>query len=81
MIIDVAHTSGYKRFIIPLGPKTQNTLKGNNLTLTCSAASTSPAEMTFVWKKDSESITDILPDCSNTKRSDGEPNHHLFWTR
>ena len=33
-------------------PETQITLHGNNVTLFCRAASTSPAEMTFVWKHD-----------------------------
>ena len=33
-------------------PETQITLKGNNLTLFCRAASTSPADMTFQWKVD-----------------------------
>ncbi|TRY64155.1 hypothetical protein TCAL_04008 [Tigriopus californicus] len=37
-------------------PKTQITLKGENLTLFCRAASTSPAEMEFEWKIDSEVI-------------------------
>lgn len=45
-------------------PQTQITLRGDNLTLACRAASTSPAEMTFVWKLDS----DVLEhrDCDET---------------
>ena len=37
-------------------PQTQITLKGSNLTLFCRAASTSPAEMQFEWKLDSEVV-------------------------
>lgn len=37
-------------------PKTQSTLKGENLTLFCRAASTSPVEMEFEWKDDSAVI-------------------------
>ena len=40
-------------------PETQITLHGNNLTLYCRAASTSPAEMTFVWKIDNDVIDDV----------------------
>ncbi|QQP56635.1 Leucinerich repeats and immunoglobulinlike domains 3, partial [Caligus rogercresseyi] len=37
-------------------PETQITLKGHNLSLYCRAASTSPVEMSFIWKFDSEVI-------------------------
>uniref|UniRef100_A0A0K2ULZ3 Leucinerich repeats and immunoglobulinlike domains 3 [Chrysemys picta] n=1 Tax=Lepeophtheirus salmonis TaxID=72036 RepID=A0A0K2ULZ3_LEPSM len=37
-------------------PETQITLKGHNLSLFCRAASTSPVDMTFLWKFDSEVI-------------------------
>ncbi len=37
-------------------PQTQVTQLGDNLVLTCRAASTSPADMTFVWKVDSEEV-------------------------
>lgn len=44
-------------------PKTQITLKGDDLALSCRAASTSPAEMTFQWKLNSDLISDNLPEC------------------
>ena len=44
-------------------PKTQITLKGDDLTLACRAASTSPADMTFEWKLNSDLISDELPSC------------------
>ena len=46
-------------------PETQITLHGAGLSLKCRAASTSPADMTFVWKIDSDIIDDISdsPDC------------------
>lgn len=47
-------------------PETQVTLHGANLTLTCRAASTSPAEMSFLWKVDSDNVdADDSPDCSD----------------
>ena len=33
-------------------PESQIALRGKDLTLYCRAASTSPAQMNFVWKKD-----------------------------
>ena len=45
-------------------PETQVTLHGSNLTLTCRAASTSPADMTFQWKVDSDLVdADDSPGC------------------
>ncbi len=43
------------------------TLKGSDLTLTCRAASTSPAEMTFTWKKDGQIIEypESDPECED----------------
>ena len=49
-------------------PKTQITLKGENLTMECQAASTSPSEMTFEWKLNSETIE--YPDCKILGESD-----------
>ena len=46
-------------------PQTQVTLHGADLKLGCRAASTSPAEMSFVWKVDSEVVeADESPDCT-----------------
>lgn len=45
-------------------PETQVTLHGSNLTLTCRAASTSPANMSFEWKLDSDMVeADESQDC------------------
>ena len=46
-------------------PETQITLHGDNVTLFCRAASTSPAEMTFVWKHDDYVVDNVGsgPDC------------------
>ena len=40
-------------------PETQISLRGDNLTLFCRAASTSPSNMTFKWKLDSEILKNV----------------------
>jgi len=52
-------------------PTTQIALRGKDLTLTCSAASTSSKEMRFTWKQDSKLLE--LPACVSTSSS----THHM----
>ncbi|XP_076447859.1 uncharacterized protein LOC143284771 isoform X2 [Babylonia areolata] len=56
--------------IILTNPESQNAYKGENMTLTCTAAITGEAEPTIHWKKDNE----VLPDTKveNFANSDGD---------
>ena len=47
-------------------PKTQIALRNKDLILSCRAASTSPADMTFTWKKDNKVLQ--LSDCESGNR-------------
>lgn len=44
---------------ITVQPETQSAIKGSNVTLVCSAASSSDSPMTFAWRKDNENLNDV----------------------
>ena len=50
-------------------PETQKGLRGENLTLFCRAASTSPANMTFLWQLDSNILEDVRNDVNCTRNT------------
>ena len=64
-------TEDFPKPIIISEPKSQIALKGDNLTLECTAASSSNSPMSFQWKKDNMVLTDA--DVTNyATTSDGE---------
>ena len=58
-------------------PQSQIALRGKDLTLYCRAASTSPAQMNFVWKKDGTVVEE--EECLDQRRCVEVRNIGLYY--
>ena len=66
MCMFCVHFGGTLYIFFNQEPKTQIALRNKDLILSCRAASTSPADMTFTWKKDNKVLQ--LSDCESGNR-------------
>ncbi|KAJ8249764.1 hypothetical protein COCON_G00229800 [Conger conger] len=65
---------------ITVQPETQAALRGSNVTLVCSAASSSDSPMTFAWKKDNEALGAGAGEVLNQAHMRALPGHVTEYT-